>query len=121
MAIPVQLIQPLRNALVSQGFSAQTINNDGTINPAGLLAAAYDEVEFRSAATPPIILRTNELLQEGPPNPFIQWLKPTVVLRGKAGTNVIAPMGPAQGSWLPPLLGIGALVGLGYLLGRTSR
>lgn len=122
MGIPSVLIEPLRAALQSQGLDPGTIRSDGSINPAGFLAAAFDEVEFRSSATPTITLRTQELLREGgTPNPFIQWLRPTVVLRGRGGETVIAPLGPSKGgSILPGLLLVGGLVGVGYLLGRST-
>ena len=37
--IPQVLIAPLRVALQSQGFPSEMVKDDGTINPAGLLAA----------------------------------------------------------------------------------
>lgn len=124
MGIPSALINPLRAALQSQGLDPATIRSDGTINPAGFLAAAFDEVEFRSSATPTITLRTSELLneQQGPPNPFLQWLRPTVVLRGRGGETVIAPLGASKGGSILPGLGVVlVLVGVGYALGRMTR
>lgn len=123
MGIPSVLIDPLRAALQSQGLDPATIRSDGTINPAGFLAAAFDEVEFRSSATPTITLRTRDMLKEGgAPNPFIQWLRPTVVLRGRSGETVIAPVGASKGGSILPGLGVVlVLVGVGYALGRATR
>ena len=123
MGIPSVLIEPLRAALQSQGLDPGTIRSDGTINPAGFLAAAFDEVEFRSSATPTIRLQTRELLKEGgAPNPFIQWLRPTVVLRGRGGATVIAPVGESKGGSILPGLGVVlVLLGAGYALGRMGR
>lgn len=121
MGIPTMLIEPLRSALQSQGIDPATITNGGTINPAGLLSAAFDTVEFRSSATPTIRIRTSQLLAGGPPNPFLTWLRPTVVLTGKSGTITIAPAGESKGgSILPGALVVLSLVGIGYALGRTS-
>jgi len=116
------LIAPLRAGLVAAGFPADTIKDDGSINPAGLLAGAYDEVEFRSSATPTLRLRTADMLS-GPPNPFINWLRPTVVLRGKlTGETVIAPAGVSKGGSILPAAGVAfLLLGAGYALGRASR
>lgn len=124
MGIPSVLIQPLRAALQSQGIDPRTITDDGRINPAGFLAAAFDEVEFRSSLTPSITIRTADMLRDpgGPPNPFLAWLRPTVVLRGRAGETYIAPAGVSKGgSILPGLLIVGTLVGTGFVLGRLTR
>lgn len=121
-AIPAVLIPPLQAALQSQGFPGGTIRSDGTLNPAGLLAGAFSDIEFRSSATPSLHINTNSLLTEGPPNPFLSWLRPTVVLRDRAGgQTVIAPMGVSNGgSVLPGLLVAAALVGAGYALARWT-
>jgi hypothetical protein len=123
MGIPSVLIQPLREAFRTQGLSPDIIRNDGTINPVGLFVTFFDEVEFRSSATPTIRLRTRDLLNEGgKPNAFIKWLRPTVVLRGSGGTVTIAPVGESKGgSILPGLAAALGLVGVGYALGRATR
>jgi len=116
-AIPAALIAPLQAALQQQGFPVETIRPDGTLNPAGLLAGVYSEVEFRSATTPNIRLNTNALLSDGPPNPFMAWLKPTVILRGAGGETAIAPLGAHPGGSILPLVGVAAaLVAAGYAL-----
>lgn len=116
------MIPGVRAALVGQGFPADTINDDGTLNPASLLALVYDTIEFRSAATPPIVINTKDLLTPSTqPNPFLQWLKPTVVLKGAQQQTVIAPLGESQGSWGVPLGGAAALVGLGFALGWALK
>ena len=120
-AIPLPLIAPLQAALQSQGFPNGTIRSDGTLNAAGLLAGIYDEVEFRSNATPNIVMKTSALLTESKPNPFLTWLRPTVMLRGRGGETVIAPVGVANGgSILPLTLAALLLVGLGYAVARAT-
>ena len=120
-AIPSTLIPPLRAALVSQGFPAETIKNDGTLNPAGLLAGVFDTIEIRNSATPNIVMRTQELLQNEPPNPVVVWLRPTIILRGKGGETIIAPHGVSKGgSVLPLALAALAFVGVGYALAKAT-
>jgi hypothetical protein len=122
-AIPSTLIPPLRAALVSQGFPAETIKGDGTLNPAGLLAGVFDTIEIRTSATPNIVMRTQELLneEEAPPNPVTVWLRPTIILRGKGGETIIAPLGVSKGgSILPMALAALAFVGVGYALAKAT-
>ncbi len=119
--IPAVFIAPLRLALTSQGFPAETITNDGRINPAGLLAGAYDTIEIRSNVSPPIIIDTRELLKDGGPNPLMNTIKPTIVLSGASGRNLIAPYGVADsGGWIVPLFVAGFLLGVGVLVGRAT-
>ena len=121
MGIPSALIPALRVALRSQGFPDQTLRDDGTLNAAGLLAGVYDEVEFRTALSPSVVLKTKELLNQGPPNPFVQYLKPTVIMRGRGEETIIAPVGVATpGGWLPGIGAVVVLVGAGFLLGRMK-
>lgn len=118
-AIPQVLIQPLRVALQASGFPPETVKDDGTLNPAGFLATAFDEVEFRSALSPTIKVNTKQLLREGRPNPFFTWVRPTVVLRGGGQEAIIAPWGQHPGGSIIPVAGVAlGLVGLGYLLGK---
>ncbi len=118
--IPEVLIAPLQAALQSQGFPGGTVRADGTLNPAGLLAGVYTEVEFRSSLTPNIRIATNQLAAGGPPNPLLSWLRPTVILRGASGELAIAPAGASNGgSILPGLLIVGALVGIGVVIGKN--
>jgi len=120
--IPLLLVEPLRAALVSQGFPRETVTNSGQINPAGLLAGSYDTLEIRTAITPPIIIDTRSLLiDNGKRNPLLDAVKPTIILRGNGGVNVIAPYGPApEGGMVVPLFIIGALIGIGVLIGRVT-
>jgi hypothetical protein len=121
MLIPKPLIEPLRAALASQGFDPRTVGSDGSINPAGFLAGAYEEIQIRTRATPTITMRTRELLDEGPPSPVLKWLQPTIILKGRSGETVIAPFGVSPGgSLVPGLLVVGGLIGFGFLLGRAS-
>lgn len=117
--IPQVLIQPLRVALQQQGFPPEMVRDDGSVNPAGLLSTLYDEVEFRSSLWPNITAKTRGLLTDPTPNPFMSWVKPTVVLRKGDATTTIAPYGVSPGGTVIPVVG-GALllVGLGFLLAK---
>ena len=121
--IPAVLIDPLRSALASAGYPRETINDAGDLNPAGFLAGTFDTIEFRSAVTPTIHINTQELLQPdyAPPNPFVKWLQPTVILRGKGGETAIAPFGTSSGGTVfPVLLAVAAVLGIGFVLGRAT-
>lgn len=126
MGIPSVLVPALRSALTSQGFPASTLREDGTLDPAGLLAGVYDTVEFRTALTPTVHINTMSVFGTGqpgqPPPPGIAtWLKPTVVLTGAGQSTTIAPAGAsAGGGWLPLGLVVAALVGVGVVIGRAS-
>lgn len=120
-SIPQVFIAPLRAALAAQGFPRETIGDNGVLNPAGLLAGSYDSLELRSAITPTFRIDTKALLSDGPRNPILDAVKPTVILTGPAGTNVIAPYGPAAaGGWVVPVFFVGLLVGIGVVIGRAT-
>ena len=84
-----------------------------------LLAALVDEVEIRSAFSPPTVVRTKDLAAPGPPNPYVRAVKPTIILRGPGldGPLVVAPGGEASpDEWRWNLVKVGiavALVGAG--------
>jgi len=90
----------------------------GTQLALAALAGFYNTLEFRSALTPPMEFDVADLSSDTPPNPIVQWLRPTLTLRGPAGTKVIAPYGEA-----PPAGGlggfgvVGAVFGAGLLAG----
>ena len=71
------------------------------------LSGFYNTLEFRSALTPPMEFNVGDLSSDTPPNPIVQWLRPTLTLTGPAGRKVIAPYGEA-----PPS---GALGGFGVV------
>lgn len=115
------LIPLVRLALVSQGYPAAIVKNDGSFDFALLAARTFDTVTIWTEFSPPTKLNISELLKPGPPHPFLLALKPTVVLEGPAGKQVIAPYGMAatDGAWRTPLALAGALFGV-FLLGRLS-
>lgn len=117
--IPQVLIAPLRVALQQQGFPPEMVRDDGSLNPAGLLSTVFDEVEFRSALWPNINVKTRQLLAQGPANPFMAWVKPTVILRGGGQETIVAPFGQHPGGTVIPVIGVGVLlIGLGYALAK---
>jgi hypothetical protein len=95
-------------------------------NPAASLASLYDTVEVRTSITPPIFVSlVDALSRTGPaswqPNPFVQFIKPTVVFSGQQGRVVVAPYGEAGDGTALALLSFAGLVGLGVLIGRWSK
>lgn len=86
------------------------------------LAAVYDRLEIRTAVTPPAVIDLHAAAyDQSPPSPVAQFLRPTIILHGNAGTEVLAPYGEAEGSWGPALGFVGLLVGIGFVLGRASK
>ena len=122
-SIPVGLIPLLRQALTTQGFPSNAVTDGGDIDPAALLSGAFDTLEFRTNASPPITVKVADLssgAQPRTPNPLVKWLQPTVVLTSRAGRSVIAPHGEAgNGTWTAAALVVG-LLGVGFLLGHIT-
>lgn len=95
---------------------------DGTLDPAVLASKAYDSIEFRTRLTPPIKVPTVELSEQVPAGPWVRFVQPAFVLRGRAGTQVIAPFGlpnPVVGAAITVGVVLG-LIYLGYVLGRAA-
>lgn len=95
-----------------------------TGNPAAAFASVYDSMEVRTALTPPIVTGTQGLFpttEGGQPNVLLNFLRPTVILRGRGGEVVVAPNGQAGNGTFLFLGVIGALVGVGFVLGRWSK
>lgn len=103
---------------VQQG--AQGYSQSGP-DPMQLIAAAYDTVEIRSNAAPPMVLKVREL--GGAPSPYTKYLQPTIIFSGAAGRYVWAPYGEASAT-TGALTSAGtllAIAGAGFLLGRFSK
>ncbi len=115
------LIPVVRIALASQGYPPAVVRNDGSFDFSLLSASSYDSVTIWTEFSPPTKLNISELLKPGPPHPLLLALKPTIVLEGPAGRQVVAPYGTAamDGGWKGPVAVVGALFGV-FLLGRLS-
>lgn len=90
---------------------------------AKLVLSVWDRVEFRSAATPPIRAEV-AYDPNGPPNPLMQWLQPTIILTGNAGRTVIRPYGGEGDGPNGTLVFAGfflGIVGVGFVLGRLTK
>ena len=90
------------------------------------LLAAVDTIELRSRFGPPTTVRVVDLLAQkpGPPNPLLAYAKPTVILRGSIGEQVIAPYGRVGvDDWKLPTAIIVTVLGVGFfaLLGAAYR
>lgn len=122
MPIPTSLVAPIRAALESQGFPAQSITPSGDLDPVMLLSGAFRTIEIRTSVTPPFTFNVSDLSDQVPSGPIPRLLKPTIVLRGPAGSNTIAAFGEASPAigWVVFLGIVGALVGIGYLIGKAS-
>lgn len=90
-------------------------------NPAEVFAAVYNSMEVRTRFSPPVVANTQDLLSKGPQNWVVNLLKPTVILRGSAGTVTVAPAGAAGDGTLGFFALVGGLVGVSFLLGRWSK
>lgn len=121
MALPAALVPALRSALQSQGFPRASITEAGDIDPAALLSGVFHTIEFRTNASPPVVIKTAELQVSGPSNPLLAFLKPTVILSSTAGRTVIAPYGAAGDGTLGLVAVVGGLIGLGVVLGKLMR
>ncbi len=118
----MQLINPslvgvTRTLISSQGGNPWMINNDGTLNPDGVLALFWNNVEIRTSVTPPIKFPIGPTGTPSSPSAdlLVKSLKPTVILSGPAGQITVAPYGTVVAeSWWPAIIagGLGlALVG----------
>lgn len=86
------------------------------------LASVYDRLEIRTSVTPPAVIDLYAAAHDqSPPSPITQFLKPTIILSGRGGTEVLAPYGEAEGGWGPSVAALGIVVGLGFALGWYSR
>lgn len=104
--------------LVGGGIAAAS-----TGNIAAGLSAVYDTIEIRTSVTPPAIIDLHAVAasQGEPPSPITQFLKPTLILTGRTGRDVIAPYGEAEGGWGGPIFGLAVILGVGFFLGRASK
>jgi len=123
--IDPSLVGITRNLVASQGFNPLIVNSDGSLNPDGVLAMFFNQVEVQTSATPPLRFPIGPSGEPTDPatDALVKTLKPTVILSGPAGRVVVAPYGsePAT-SWLPIIIAGGATVALiGWLVfGRRS-
>jgi len=127
----MQLVSPAlvgvtRTLIGSQGGNPWMINNDGTLNPDGVLALLWNNVEVRTSVTPPIKFPIGPTGTPTDPSTeaLIKSLKPTVILSGPAGEITIAPYGTVVAeSWWPAILvGAAGLGIIGWLIfGQRGR
>lgn len=116
--VPVWAIAPIRTALQAARVDPASIDDAGEIVASKLLGSFYTSAEVRTRITPSVSLDLAEQMS-GPPSPLVQWLQPTVILRGPAGERVIAPYGVAEeSSGAALLIPVLALFGLGFIAGR---
>jgi len=121
----MQLINPnlvgtTRLLIQSQGGNPLMINNDGSLNPDGVLALFFNNVEVRTSVTPPLLFPIGPTGTPADPatEALVRSLKPTVILSGPAGRVMVAPYGTVVAkSWVPVLVagGVGLAL-LGWLV-----
>lgn len=88
----------------------------------GGLTSLYSTLEMRTSVTPPAFIDLAALARDqSPPSPITQFLRPTIILSGPAGRQVIAPYGEADGGWGPALSALAVVVGIGFGLGWYAR
>lgn len=126
----MQLINPslvpiTRNLIASQGGNPFMVNDDGSLNPDGVLALFWNNVEVRTSVTPPILFPIGPTGTPADPatEALIKALKPTVILKGPAGEVVVAPYGTVVAkSWVPVAVAGAALVAVvGWLIFGQRR
>ena len=81
-----------------------------------MLARLVEDIEVRTAFTPPQYFKVSEMLAPGPASPTTKIVKPTIIMSGGSlGRKVIAPGGEAGADdWMGPaiLASIAAVVGV---------
>lgn len=84
------------------------------------LSSLYDTIEVRTAFTPPAVINLHEAAY-APPGEISPLLKPTIILSGPNGRDVIAPYGEAEGGWGGTVAALVLILGAGFVLGRLSK
>lgn len=72
-----------------------------------------ESIEVRSAFSPPVTLTIKDVLKAGPPNPVVKRVKPTIIIKGGIGQQVIAPggvVGPDEWKRNVAIVGAGVAV-----------
>lgn len=122
---PVAVRTPLD--VVNRALPA--LSDGRNLTPLRAFAQFFNTVEIRTRVSPPIILDISRL-DDPTPNPLLDQIKPAIILRGPAGTKVIAPYGevPSGNEGLDNAWKIGglivggiAVVGIVGFLGGTLR
>lgn len=86
------------------------------------LASVYDTLEVRTSVTPPAVVNLHAAATDsGPPNPIVEFLKPTIVLSGPSGQETIAPYGIAPDGTAGTIGVVAFLMGMGFALGYFVR
>ena len=114
--IPRFLVPVVRDAFRRAGINPAAVLESGDLDFSRLAASTYNKVEVWSRVTPTFTMAVDEILASGPPNPWLAFLQPTIILSGPAGRQVIAPYGVAErgtvANWSAPMV-------LGLLLVAT--
>ncbi len=114
---PAALVPSIRALFETQGIGGNAVDDQGNIDPQALLALAFDQVEIRTNATPPVTMSL-----KGPSDPATQAilakLNPTLIFTGAAGRAVLAPYdGTSGGDWFGSL---GGQIAMGVVAGATG-
>ena len=120
-SLPGNFSSTYKNATLSFMATTNLLDALAQGDPAKAFASFYDSLEVRTTLSPPIVVRTIDMLTPSPQSWVVKLLKPTVVLRGGAGAVVVAPAGPAGDGSMRFLGFMVALVGAGFVLGRWSK
>lgn len=71
------------------------------------VGAVYNSAELRTRISPSASFSIEDLTSDGPPNPLIQWLQPTLTLTAPDGKrSVVAPYGVAAGDGTANAIGV---------------
>ncbi len=119
--IPQALVPAVQAYLAGQGQNPNIIAPDGSLDAAGLIGLAYNQVEVRTTLTPSLIfpIAPGGQQQGGAMEALVHQLQPTIIFSGPAGRQEIAPYGETAGaeSWLPAIaIGGVVVLGIGWLI-----
>lgn len=106
----------LLNVITGVGTAA------GSGNILAGLASVYNTLEIRTSVTPPAVVDLQSVANSsGPPNPIVEFLKPTIILTGSGGQEIIAPYGQSPDGTAGTIGIVAFMLGMGFAAGYWIR
>ena len=113
---------------LAAGAAEAIASRDWTAATSAIGRSAVRSITIRTQVSPPFTVDPFAPTQpDAPTNPLLSWLKPEVTIETASGALVMAPYGTPTRNHLPGLLGgivllgIGAVIGIGYAARRIGR
>lgn len=88
------------------------MSDTGDIDAAALVALAFDTIEIRSRAAPPLVINLKGA-SDPAADALLRKVQPAVILSGRAGRFQVAPYGMPSGGIDPTILVAGQQLGIG--------